>query len=132
MLAGAHALHALVRMHSGGRGQDHGLDAWLFQALAEIAGPMRDFETLGHFRSRGLVSTGQRDDLDARDIGKGLQMLHAECTLSSDTDLHVGFLTSKSWRTRQAQRQRAFRPRPPAFFDLGVSASCELWSGSSY
>ena len=72
VLAGAHALHALLGVHPGGRRQDHGFEAGLLQALAEIAGQVRNLESLRHFFGGRLISAGQGDDFDARNIGAGL------------------------------------------------------------
>ena len=89
VLSGAHALLALRGVHSGGRGENHGFEAGLLQALAKVAGPVRNLEPLRDFRGGCLVSAGQGDDFDARNNGEGLQMLHAESALSRNANLHM-------------------------------------------
>ena len=66
VLAGAHALLALIGMHLRGRSQDGGLNAWLFQALGEIARPMRNAELSGDF-FRAVGGSVVNDDEFPRD-----------------------------------------------------------------
>src|SRR5208282_6156298 len=78
----------------GRRREDHRFQAGLFQALSEIAGPMGNLEPLRYFCRGSLVPARQGDDFYTRNVGHGLQMLHAESALSSKTDLHVFSLAS--------------------------------------
>ena len=89
VLAGAHALHRLLRMHLRRRGEDHRLQARLVETFRQVRRPMRYAEFLRHF-TRGIrTATRQGDDLDAVDIGDRLQMFDAESALSCQSDLHV-------------------------------------------
>ena len=55
VLAGVHALDGLGGMHLRGRGEQHGVEARLLQALGEVARPVRDAELLCDFlRGVGL------------------------------------------------------------------------------
>ncbi len=79
---------AWVALHLRRRGEDRGLDARLLQALGEVGGPVRDVPLLGHLLRAVGAAAGERDDLDAVDLGKRLEMLDAERALAGETDLH--------------------------------------------
>ena len=91
MLAGAHALLALVRMHLSRRGQDRSLKARLTQALGEVGGPVRNAVLLGDFLRAGRVAADEADDLDAVDHLQRIKVLLSERTLPCDQQLHVRF-----------------------------------------
>ncbi len=54
VLARAHALDGLRSMHLRRRGEDHRLEAWLPEALGQVAGAVRNGELARHFL-RGLL-----------------------------------------------------------------------------
>src|SRR6185436_14321297 len=91
VFAGAQALDALACVHLRGSGEDGGLDAGMFEAFAEIGGPMRNAELLCHLAGRVRAAAGECRDLDTGDLLDGLDVFDAERALSGDTDLH--FLT---------------------------------------
>ena len=95
VLAGAHALLALFRVHRRGRGEDHRFEAGLLQAFGEIGGPVRNLETLGDFLGRAGTAARESDNLDARNIAESLDMLHAKRALPSDAYFH-GFPRTKT------------------------------------
>ena len=87
-MPGLQALHGLIGVHLRGRGQDHRFQTRLLQALAQIAGPMRNLELLGHFFGGGLIPSRQRNNLNAGNILDRFDMLYAESALPGDTNLH--------------------------------------------
>ena len=88
VLAGLQALYGLRGVHLGRRRQQHGVQAWLLQALCQVARVMRDAEFLCHFPGGLLVAAGQRDDLDAGDVADRLEMLDAKGALTCQTYFH--------------------------------------------
>jgi hypothetical protein len=95
VLAGAHALDRLRRMHLGRCREQHRLEARLPEALGEIARVVRNAELLRDL-ARGLrVAPGQRDHLDAGDLLDGFQMLDAEGALTCQTHFHAGLTCSR-------------------------------------
>ncbi len=87
-------LLGLLGVHLGGRCQDHGFQAGLFQAFGQIAGEMGNLVFPGYFLRRGLIAARERDHFDAGDFGDGVQVLDAEGALSGETDLHRGCFSS--------------------------------------
>ena len=94
VLARAHALHGLLGVHLGGRGQDGRLDAGLRQALREVGGPVRDAVLLGDFPGGVGAAARERRDLDARDVLHCFDVLDAERALPCHADFH-GFIVSR-------------------------------------
>src|SRR6202034_659470 len=88
VLARAHALYTLARMHARRRRQDHGLQAGLFQTLSQIACEMRNSESLGEFFGRFLIPARQGDHFGAWNRLQRFQMFHAERALSRNADFH--------------------------------------------
>ena len=100
MLAGAHALFGLVRVHLGGCSQDRSLDARLGKALGQVRRPVRDAEFPGDRFGRVRRAAGQRGDFDAVDAGQSGQVLLAEGALAGHTDLHDRYSLSTGWLAR--------------------------------
>jgi hypothetical protein len=86
VLAGPHHLLALAEMHLRGRGEDHRVGA--LDALAEIAGIMRNAVFLCDLRGRILVAADERGDLDVRNPLQGVQVLLTKRALAGNTNLH--------------------------------------------
>jgi hypothetical protein len=86
VLAGAHHLLALAEVHLGGRGQDHRVGA--FDALAEIAGVVRDPVFLGNLGGGILVAADQRGDFHVRDALERVEMLLTKGALTGNANLH--------------------------------------------
>ena len=91
VLAGAHALFGLVRVHLRGRGKDRGFDPRLLEALGEVRGPVGDSELPGDRFGRIRRAAGEGDDLHAVNPRQSRQVLLSERPLPSHTNLHSGY-----------------------------------------
>src|SRR5690242_8693094 len=86
MLARAHALLALAKVHLRRGGEDDGLGA--LDALCKIAGEVRNTVLLRHFGGGVLIAADKRHDLDVGDALERVEMLLTESTLTGNADLH--------------------------------------------
>ena len=94
VLAGAHALLCLVRVHLRGRGEDRGFDTRLLEALGQVRGPVGDAVLPGDRFGRIRRATGEGDDFDAVYAGQPGQVLLAKGALARYTDLHQRYSLS--------------------------------------
>ena len=109
MLAGAHHLLALTKVHLGRGGEDHCVGA--LDALREIAGMVRNAVLLGDFRRGVLIAADQRGHLDLRYALERIQMLLPERTLTGDANFHGLPLTLSVLRqVRHCERSEAIQP----------------------
>src|SRR5262249_30662866 len=95
VLARAHHLLALAEVHLGRRGQDHRVGA--LDALAEVAGVMRDRVFLRDLGGGVLVAADERGDLDLGDTLERVEMLLAEGALAGYADFHRVPLLAMRW-----------------------------------
>src|SRR5580658_7075322 len=86
MLAGAHHLLALAKVHLGRRGQDHRVGA--LDALGQLAGVMGNAVFLRHLRRGVLIAADQRCYLDVGNTLERIEMLLTKGALTGDADFH--------------------------------------------
>ena len=78
-------------MHLRRRGENHGLDPGLLQALGEIARPVRDVELAGDFLGRLGITADERSHFDTLDVGDALEVFLAESALACHANFHLRF-----------------------------------------
>src|SRR5437667_4715992 len=92
MFASAHALLSLPRVHLGGAGDDHRLQARLFQGLAQVTGPVRNAPLVSNRLGARWPATCKRHDLDVGNVAHGLQVANAKGALAYQSNLHPEIL----------------------------------------